>query len=154
MPCIKSEGPKPPNLMIFNDMKDKLLSILDDISNYDIGDMFYSLTVNYKDIVKEFNHEKFDVNTVRNIILDINEIETFNLTINNYGKYDEKRYESYFFTTNLTFHSEGIVFTFSSPYLSNMFIDGIPDVKHLIKILGEHKKSSENLYNVIKNLDK
>lgn len=140
--------------MIFNDMKDKLLSILDDISNYDIGDMFYSLTVNYKDIVKEFNHEKFDVNTVRNIILDINEIETFNLTINNYGKYDEKRYESYFFTTNLTFHSEGIVFTFSSPYLSNMFIDGIPDVKHLIKILGEHKKSSENLYNVIKNLDK
>jgi hypothetical protein len=129
--------------------KDKILSVLESISKYDLSNMFYSLTLNYKNIVQGFDYKEFDTNLIREIIDNYDEnITTFNLAINNLGRYDENKYKSYYYIVDLIFHTDGMVFTFSSPYLSNREIR-VSDVDKLFRIYEEHKKTSKTLYDIV-----
>lgn len=71
------------------------------------------------------------------------------MSFTNVGEYSDKRYKTYFYNVEFIFHSKGIVFDFSSNYLSNRQID-ISNIDKLFEVYSEHKKSSKRLYNVIK----
>jgi hypothetical protein len=131
-------------------MKDKLLSTLIELENKKLADFHYSLTVNYINIIQNFECKKFDLHNIRKIINDCEHIDTYNLTIINYGRYDEERHKKYYFSVDLIFHSDGIVFNFVSPYLSNRELE-FSNIDNLFKVYEEHKLCSEKLYNIVKN---
>lgn len=129
--------------------KNKLLSIVNKLSSFDLSNHFYSLTINFENIINSFDDVEFDINSIKKEINNFNDkIKSFNLSINNYGGYNESRYKLYYFNADLIFHSEGIVFSFNSPHLSNREME-VSDINKLFKIYEEHKISSEKLYNLI-----
>lgn len=132
-------------------MKEKLLSLIDEFSKINDEEFYYSLTINYENIVYEFKNEKFILEDVKKLVDDYNgEITSFNLSLNNNGPYSEDRYKSYFYDVKFVFHSEGILLSFSSSYLSNRDISVI-SISQLKKIYDAHKEASKLLYNKIMN---
>jgi len=129
-------------------MKNKLLSILNELDKLDLSNFFYSLTIDFDTIIQDFKYQGLDINEIRNILDKYSEIESYNLSITNLGRYKENQFENYYSITDIIFHSEGIVFTFSSPYLSNKYID-VNNIHNLMIIHNEHVKSSQILYNLI-----
>lgn len=134
-------------------MKD-IISILDDLKLkcdlIDSNDMFYSLTLNYKNLVKDYEYKMLDFQFIKDIINNFNDdIKTFNLTIRNYGRYDENRYRTYYYNVDLVFHSGGMVFNFGSRYLSNREVE-ISSIDKMFDVYDEHVKSSKRLYDIIK----
>ena len=129
--------------------REKIISILNDISKIHLDDFSYSLTINYECIIHSFEYKKVNITEIFEIINGFeNQIKSFNLSFNNYGKYDEERYKSYYYNVDFIFHSDGIVFNFSSKYLVNREII-VSDIDKLISIYNEHKKSSKRLYNIV-----
>lgn len=129
--------------------REKIISILNDIAKIDLDDFSYSLTINYESIIHSFEYKKVNITEIFEIINGFeNQIKSFNLSFNNYGKYDEERYKSYYYNVDFIFHSDGIVFNFSSKYLVNREII-VSDIDKLISIYNEHKKSSKRLYNIV-----
>jgi hypothetical protein len=129
--------------------KEKILTILNDITKIDLDDFCYSLTINYENIINSFENKKVNITEIIDIINGFeNKIKSFNLSFNNYGEYNEDRYKSYYYNVDFIFHSGGIVFNFTSKYLVNREII-ISDIDKLINIYDEHKKSSKRLYDII-----
>lgn len=126
-----------------------ILTILNDIRKNNLNDFFYSLTINYENIVYGFENKKFDSNEIMEIINKYDKIKSFNLSLNNYGRFNESRYKSYYYNIDFIFHSDGIIFNFSSNYLSNREIV-ITSIDKLVKVCNEHKISSKKLYDIIK----
>lgn len=101
------------------------------------------------DIVNRYEAKSFDVASVKEMIQNCDyEIKSFNLSVNNYGRYDEERYKGYFKNVDLVFHSGGNNFTFSSNYLSNREFE-IRTIEKIFEILEIHEKTSKELYDVI-----
>lgn len=135
-------------------MKDKLLSTLKKLESDNIFysryygiDFFYSLTIDYKNIIESYQHEKFNLIDIENIINSYDEIETYNLTIYNYARYDENRYKKYYHNADLIFHSDGVVFYFTSPYLSSNELE--TNIDNIFNIYDEYIKCSKSLYDII-----
>lgn len=130
-------------------MKDRVLSIIDKFSKINDEEFYYSLTINYENIVYEFKNEKFILKDVKKLVDNYNgEITSFNLSLTNYGPYSEDRYKSYFYDVKFVFHSEGILLGFTSNYLSNRDISLI-SINKLKKVYDAHKEASKVLYNKI-----
>ena len=128
---------------------EKIITILNNITNINLDDFYYSLTINYENIVHNFEYKKVNLDEISEIINSFkNKIETFNLSFNNYGKYCEERYKSYYYNVDFIFHTDGIVFNFNSKYLANREIV-VSDVDKLIDIYDEHKNSSKRLYDIV-----
>lgn len=132
--------------------KVELLSILDSLVDKDLSNYYYSLTINYINIVMGFNYRKFDISGIKSILNSYSDFDTYNLTITNSGRFNKERYSGYYYDVNLVFHSDGIVFSFLSPYLSNRELV-VSDIDNLFKIYDYHKLYSASLYGVINNLD-
>jgi hypothetical protein len=130
-------------------MKDKLLSILDELEGRDLSGFFYSLTIDYVNIVYSFNRRGFDLNDVRKIVNGEKFIKTFNLTIQNTnGDWDESRYEKYWNNVTMIFHSGGIVLDYVSPYLTNSQLP-VSDIDKLFRIYERQNLYSKKLYKTI-----
>ncbi len=126
-----------------------LLTILNDITKIDLDDFYYSLTINYQNIIHSFDDKKVNITEIVETINDFeNQIKSFNISFNNYGKYDESRYESYYYNVDFIFHSEGIVFNFTSKYLIIRELS-ITNIDKLVEVYEECKKSSKRLYYII-----
>ncbi len=131
------------------DKKHKLILLLDNLSKFDLGDFYYSLTINYVNIVRGFDNKKFNIDSIKDKINNIDTpVTSYNLSLNNYGRYDEKRYEKYYHNVDLVFYYGGIAFNFTSRYLTNSDIR-ISNINKLFTVYEEHKKSSKVLYDVI-----
>lgn len=131
------------------EQKQRLLTVLKDLAQVDFSSFYYSLTINYIDVVPRFKKHEVNISYITDLISNHkDEITSFNLTIDTYN-YSEEKYKSYYFDAVFIFHSGGIVGSFVSNYLSNREIE-ISNVKDLILIYKSHKKFSKELYNVIK----
>lgn len=132
--------------------KEIILDYLDKLSKLDLTGYDYSLTLNYKKIVHDFNYVPFSVEEITSILNNYNdEITSFNLTVNNFGRWSEEKYENFFNNITMIFHSKGIVYQFASPYLSMLQPIEMESFDKLVAVLDIHKKASKELCDAIKN---
>lgn len=128
--------------------RQKILSLVESLEEYNLNGHYYSLTINYINIVNSYEDESFNASSVKEIIQNCDhEIKSFNLSVNNYGRYGEGRYKGYFKNVDLVFYSGGNSFTFSSNYLSNRKL-GIGNIDKIFELLEIHEKTSKELYDV------
>lgn len=134
--------------------KDKLLKIIGDLSKHNTKDLYYSLTINYKDVVEYKHKQQFDFEKIK-IIIDSFEpkITSFNLTLKNETSYKdfEEIQNKYYNMFTLVFSSKGSYFSFISPFMSNQFYLHDKSVDTTIEILKTHIESSKKIYTLVKS---
>lgn len=134
--------------------KDKLLKIISDLAKHDTTNIYYSLTLNYKDIVEYNYKQQFDFEKIK-IVIDSFEtkITSFNLTLKNetsYKDFDEIQ-NKYYNMFTLVFLYKGGYFSFASPFMSNQFYLHNKSVDTAIEILKTHIESSKKIYTLVKS---
>lgn len=81
-------------------------------------DLNYSLTINYIKIVNDFKYQKLNLVEIENHIKKFDgDITSYNLSITNRDRYDEKRYDSYWFDYDIIITSGELLINFTSRFL-------------------------------------
>jgi hypothetical protein len=147
-------------------MNKELLDFIEKLYGYDeFKGLYYSLTINYKDVITDYRPEIFDFDSIfkiKNLISEYN-VESFNFTL--YDNFPIERnkkdfnfeYDRYWYSANYIFHGENNInceFYFLSQGLS---INQLPEklklnqnsVLKLIEIGDFYKKTSKEMYKLL-----
>lgn len=98
------------------------------------NNLTYSLTINFKNVVRSFEFKKINTIEIENYIQSfIGDINTWNLTITNRKRFNEEDLKRYYFDYDLILTSGGIIVNFNSRFLqlsycsikNNSLIDAI-----------------------------
>lgn len=132
------------------DKREKILKSIKELSNLDYS-LFehYSLTINLKNIVNNFENRKINLDEIKNHINNFDgEINSYNLTFSNLGVFNEKRYSGFFMDVNFILTSDesliDIIARFSEmrylPIKENI------SIKETLDFINFYEKSARELY--------
>lgn len=141
--------------------EEKILKSIKELSNLDYSLFeFYSLTINFKNIVNNFQNRKINLDEIKNHINNFDgEINSYNLTFSNLGVFDEKRYSGFFMDVNLILTSKENIIDIITRISEIRYLPLKENItiKETLNFIDVYEKSTRELYeksNEILNYDK
>ncbi len=114
-------------------------------------DLNYSLTINYIKIVNDFKYQKLNLVEIENHIKKFDgDITSYNLSITNRDRYDEKRYDSYWFDYDIIITSGELLINFTSRFLQLPYYK-IKDnsIENALQLISFYKDKSKEIWDKV-----
>jgi hypothetical protein len=147
-------------------MNKELLDFIEKLYGYDeFKGLYYSLTINYKDVITDYRPEIFDFDSIfkiKNLISEYN-VESFNFTL--YDNFPIERnkkdynfeYDRYWYSLRYTFHGQNNINLQLNFLSQGLSINQLPEklklnensVLKLIEIGNFYKKTSKEMYKLL-----